>query len=417
MKFKPYSVSPALLAILAEGFLSRLSFGIISFVLPLYAYRKLGLSLTQTGFLFSLNLMAEQLFKPLTGWAADRIGLKRTFTAAIALRSLVALLFSFATASWQVYAIRFLHGFSESLRDPSVSALIAENADKKAMASSFGWYNTAKQSAGALGKGLGGLLLAMLVENYSLVFFVAFVLSVLPLYVVARYVREPESRQSESRPEEIGPQAEPGGGGPIPIFSYAMLGFLIACTAQMISNLFPVLATEVGHLTTAQTGLIYIISVAVVIVAGPLFGWISDHVSRKLAMSVRGVANTASSVMFFFFPTFAGLASGSVLDAMGKAAFRPAWGALMARVSSFDRRRRAQTMSYLSLGEGLGETLGPLLGGLLWHSWGIGAMLSARVMLAVISEIYGWLIAEFAKPPKEVSVGVAPTVANNVEGS
>jgi MFS family permease len=417
MKFKPNSVRPALLAILAEGFLSRLSFGIISFVLPLYAYRKMGLSLAQTGFLFSLNLMAEQLFKPLTGWAADRIGLKRAFTIAIALRSLVALLLSFATASWQVYAIRFLHGFSESLRDPSVSALIAENADKKAMASSFGWYNTAKQSAGALGKGLGGLLLALLVENYSLVFFVAFILSVLPLYVVARYVREPEPRQSETGPEEIGPQAEISSSGPISIFSYAMLGFLIACTAQMMSNLFPVLATEYGHLTTAQTGLIYVISVAVVIVAGPMFGWISDHVSRKLAMSVRGVANTASSVMFFFFPTFAGLASGSVLDAMGKAAFRPAWGALMARVSSFDRRRRAQTMSYLSLGEGLGETLGPLLGGLLWHSWGIGAMLSARVMLAVISEIYGWLIAEFAKPPKEVSVGVVPTVANNVEGS
>jgi len=412
MRFRLKPVHPALLAILAEGFLSRLSFGIISFVLPLYAYRKMGLSLAQTGFLFSLNLMAEQLFKPLTGWAADRIGLKRTFTAAIALRSLVALLLTFATSSWQVYAIRFLHGFSESLRDPSVSALIAENADKKAMASSFGWYNTAKQSAGALGKGLGGLLLALLVENYSLVFFVSFVLSVLPLYVVARYVREPKPHAVEAGPEEIESQAQISGGGKISIFSYAMLGFLIACTAQMISNLFPLLATEYGHLTTAQTGLIYVISVAVVIVAGPLFGWISDHISRKLVMSVRGIANTASSVMFFFFPTFAGLASGSVLDAMGKAAFRPAWGALMARVSGFDRRRRAQTMSYLSLGEGLGETLGPLLGGLLWHSWGLGAMLSARVMLAVISEIYGWLIAESAKPPKEVSVGVAPTAAN-----
>lgn len=416
MRFKLNPVHPALFAILAEGFLSRLSFGIISFVLPLYAYRKLGLSLAQTGFLFSLNLMAEQLFKPLTGWAADRIGLKRTFTAAIALRSLVALLFCFATSSWQVYAIRFLHGFSESLRDPSVSALIAENADKKAMAASFGWYNTAKQSAGALGKGLGGLLLALLVENYSLVFFVSFVLSVLPLYVVARYVREPKPQEVEAIPEEIESPAEISDGGAISIFSYAMLGFLVACTAQMISNLFPVLATEIGHLTTAQTGLIYVVSVAVVIVAGPLFGWVSDNVSRKLAMSVRGVANTASSVMFFFFPSFAGLAAGSVMDAMGKAAFRPAWGALMARISGFDRRRRAQTMSYLSLGEGLGETLGPLMGGLLWHSWGLGAMLSARVMLAVISEIYGWLLSEFAKPQKEVSVGIATTVANNVEG-
>src|SRR5438045_7134827 len=81
---------PALLVIMAEGFLSRLSFGIIGFALPLFAYRHMGLSLTQTGFLFSLNLIVEQVFKPVMGWVADRVGLKRTFTAAIALRSLVA---------------------------------------------------------------------------------------------------------------------------------------------------------------------------------------------------------------------------------------------------------------------------------------------------------------------------------------
>ena len=45
MGLKPNNISPALLVILAEGFLSRLSFGIISFALPLYA-RQLGLGLT-----------------------------------------------------------------------------------------------------------------------------------------------------------------------------------------------------------------------------------------------------------------------------------------------------------------------------------------------------------------------------------
>src|SRR5262245_39785503 len=107
--FNPQS---SILVIMAEGFLSRLSFGIIGFALPLFAYRRMGLSLTQTGFLFSLNLIVEQVFKPVMGWVADRMGLKRTFTAAIALRSLVALLLAFATSPWHVYTIRMLHGFS-----------------------------------------------------------------------------------------------------------------------------------------------------------------------------------------------------------------------------------------------------------------------------------------------------------------
>ncbi|MEK7829983.1 MAG: MFS transporter, partial [Acidobacteriota bacterium] len=348
--------------------------------------------------------------------AADRIGLKRAYTLAIVGRSFAALCYAVAGSPWQIYSARFLHGISESLREPSVNALIAENAKEKSVASTFAWYNTAKQTASAIGKTASGFLLAALAENYSGVFLVAFALSILPIIVVARYVREPQPDSVETdigsigRIGDIGNTKATGENTDSPIapispispnarsnnysiFSYAMLGFLISCTAQMIANLFPVLATEYGHLTEAQTGLIYAVTVAVVIVAGPAFGWFSDNVSRKLALAVRGLANTISSALFFFFPTFPGLAAGSVIDAAGKAAFRPAWGSLMARVSGFDRKRRAQIMGQLSLGEGLGEMLGPILGGFLWQTWGLGVMLGVRVALAVIGEIYAVMIA------------------------
>ncbi|MCI0336216.1 MAG: MFS transporter [Acidobacteria bacterium] len=391
MRFKDSFSSPSLLVIWAEGFLSRLSFGIIGFALPIYAYRRLGLSLTQTGFLFSLNLIAEQAFKPVMGWVADRIGLKRTLTAAIAMRSLVALLLAFAVLPWQVYVIRVLHGFSESLRDPSVSALIAENAKKRSLASAFAWYTTAKMSAGSIGKALGGVLLALTFDNYQNVFYVAFALSALPLYVVARYLKEPERQDRDSEGQEADERIN-SDVKETRIFPVVLLGFLIASTAQMINNLFPVLAMEYAGLSAAQTSVIYTASIIVVIAAGPVFGWLSDHFSHKLVLMVRGIANTCSSIIIFYFPSFGGLAAGNIVDAMGKAAFRPAWGALMAQISSYDRRRRAQTMSYLSLGEGMGEMLGPLLGGFLWHRWGVGVMLVARMMLAAIGEFYAVLL-------------------------
>ncbi|MDX2044995.1 MAG: MFS transporter [Acidobacteriota bacterium] len=415
---RPPSISPSLTALLAEGFLTRLSSGVIGFALPLFAYRKLGLNLTETGVLLAMNQAAEQLFKPLMGWAADRIGLKRAYTLAIAGRSFAALCYALAGSPWQIYSARFLHGISESLREPSVNALIAENAKAKSVASTFAWYNTAKQTASAIGKTASGFLLALLADNFSAVFYLAFALSILPIIVVALYVREPSVQyrdreeaavlDQESTTGSTGHTGENNSDLPVPprdprgsnlnssgvsIFSFAVLGFLISCTAQMIANLFPVLATEYAHLTEAQTGLIYAVTVAVVIVAGPAFGWFADNVSRKLALTVRGLANTISSVLFFFFPTFPGLAAGSVIDAAGKAAFRPAWGSLMARVSGFDRKRRAQVIGHLSMGEGLGEMLGPMLGGFLWHTWGLGVMLGARVVLAVIGEIYVVIIA------------------------
>lgn len=391
--------SGSLYAILAEGFLSRLSFGIIGFTLPLFAYRKLGLSLTETGFLFSINLIAEQLFKPVMGWVADRVGVKRVFTTAIAFRSLVALLFAFSATPFQVFAIKFLHGFSESLRDPTVSVLIAENARKKSLAQAFGWYTTAKMSAGSVGKALGGILLAVFAENYSIVFFVAFVLSILPLLVVTRYVKEPpkadhQNDEKDDSKESIKPNGPNGDAKLLPV---VILGFLIAGTAQMIANLFPLLAMEYAGLNVSQTSAIYGISVFAIVISGPVFGWISDNVSRRFVMTVRGIANTISSVLFFFFPGFAGMTIGLTVDSMGKAAFRPAWGAIMAQLAGQDRQRRARTMSYLSLGEGLGETLGPLLGGFIWNTWGVGAMLAVRVVMALIGEVYAVKIVKSRK--------------------
>src|SRR5207249_7599216 len=132
-------------------------------------------------------------------------------------------------------------------------------------------------------------------------------------------------------------------------------------------------------------------------------GWLSDNVSRKLVLAVRGVANLLSSVLYVVAPTFAGVAVAKIADDMGKAAFRPAWGSLMAEVSSFDRRNRARIMSWMSMGEDAGGVLAPILAGFLWGTWGITALMGVRVLLAIATEIYAFLVA---RPPGENVLGV-----------
>jgi len=391
---------PVILAIVAEGFLSRLSFGVIGFALPLYAHH-LGMSLSAIGLLASFNVGAEILLKPFASARADRLGLKRSLGIAIGLRSLIGLFLSFVTAPWQLLAIRTLQGAAESLRDPAINALIAEGSGPNEIASSFAWYSTAKSVAGSLGKALAGLLITVTAANYPLVFLVGFALSALPLYAVLRFVpanagyAAPDVPTSPAAPAPaLSRPAGARGAGP-----YVLLGILISGTASMLNSLFPVLATEYAGLTPAQAGLIYALSTGVIILAGPLFGWISDHVSRKLVLMVRSVANTVSSIIYIFFPSFAGVASGKIVDDIGKAAFRPAWGALMAQVSGQDRSRRAHTMGMLSLGDNLGEVGGPALAGLLWHFWGLPVMLAVRAGLALLTEIYALSLGRAAPEP------------------
>lgn len=384
------SADPALSAMVAEGFLSRLSFGIVSFALPLYAL-ELGLGLAGIGVLVSLNLMVAIALKPLAGWVADRAGLKLSLTAAIALRSAVSLLLVLATVPWQLFATRSLHGVSIALRDPAVNALIAEGATKERIASAFAWYQTAKSVAGSLGKVLAGLAIAVTASSWSLVFGLAFLLSALPAYVVVRYVREPDrglADAPEAKPAALD-RAEPEARRRSGVMRFASVGFAISGTGHMLSTLFPVLAVEYAGLSAAQAGLLYSVS-AVVALSGPGFGWLSDNVSRRLVLQLRGAANVASSALYLVAPGLASFAAGKAVDDAGKAAFRPAWGALMAHVSSFDRRRRAQLMGYMSAGEDAGEMAGPVLAGILWGAFGAPVLLATRIGLALGAELFTW---------------------------
>jgi MFS family permease len=393
-------LDPALLALVGEGLLSRLSFGVISFALPLFA-RKLGLSLAEVGLLAGLNSIVCVATKPLMGWAADRFGVRRAFICAVLLRSAISLLLVLASAPWQLFAVRVVHGLAMAMRDPAASVLLAERGGEKKVASAFAWYQSAKSVGGSLGKGISGVLLALLAGSYPAVFGVACALSALPLLVVVRYVKEPAHEPRAARPHaaHVKPHQRP-------VARYTLLGFLVAATAEMFTQLFPVLATEYAHLSTVQAGLIVTASSAVSVLSGPAFGWLADHVSRRLVLGVRGVANVLSSALYLAFPSFAGVGLAKGFDDLGKAAFRPAWGALMAEVASQDRRSRARTMSLISMGEDAGEALGPALAGVLWSAWGIPAVVGARILLALVSEAYAATMAPTRRPsvapPQEV---------------
>jgi MFS family permease len=380
----------SLIAIVAEGFLSRLSFGLVSFALPLYAYH-LGFSLAEIGLLYSLNLAVALALKPLMGWVADRFGLKKSFLASIGLRSIVALLLSFAVMPWQLYAIRTVHGISKSLRDPTADALIAENGGRKAIASAFAWHQTAKSVAGAIGKSVAGILLTLTASNFSLVFFVAFLLSALPI-LAARLIREEERTLVKLTPSDkkLLPQDSDDWRktNMRQILPFMGMGFLISSTAEMLAGLFPIIATEYAGLSEAQTGVLYMLSTLVILFAGPFFGWLSDHVSRKLVFLVRSLANTLSSILYVVAPSFIGITVARLTDDAGKAAFRPAWGSLMAQLSGLDRSNRARTMGYLSAGEDVGYIFGPILAGLLWSAWGLPVLMGARILLAIMAEVY-----------------------------
>ena len=369
--------------VITEGFVSRLAFGIVSFALPLYA-SSLGMSLAAIGILLSTNLAVAIALKPLAGPLVDRMGVRRAYIIAVALRTVAVLLLVVSSSPWQLFAVRSLHGVAIALRDPAAASVLSGLGGKQAVARRFAWYQTAKTVAAAAGRFTAGVLITVLVGVYASVFLTAAALSVLPLLLILWRLRGPSLAGLARAPYE--PPTAPRGSWRR-LTPLAGLGFLAAGTAHLMTSLLPVFAVEYAGLPAAAAGGIYVITAAISL-SGPLWGWLADRGNTRLVLGMRALGNIASSGIWLLSPTYAGLLVGKAADDVGKAAFRPAWGAMMANAAEQDPRRRASTLSRLSAAEDLGEATGPILAGLIWTLWGIPAVLGVRIALAVLTELY-----------------------------
>jgi MFS family permease len=303
-------------AVVAEGVLTRLGFSMVGFALPLYAL-SLGMGMAEIGLLYAARAATTILIKPAMSWAADRFGSKRVLVAAVTLRCLTGLLFVFATLPWHLYGIRLLHGAMTAAREPSAAALIAEHGDKRRMASTFSWYVTARELGRSLGYAAAGLLIQA-TGSYRVVFLIAFLTSCAALVTVSRYVRDGVRTEEAPSTSRAAASSEPR---PWPLqrglLRYAAFGLMVAGSAEMMRGLFPIIATQYAHLTEGQAGLAVSASAIVVLVAGPVFGWVSDHVSRHVALGARSLANTVSSVLYIVLPNFPGFLVARMMDDTG----------------------------------------------------------------------------------------------------
>lgn len=377
----------ALATVIAEGLLGRLAFGILSFAFPLYAYA-LGLSFFEIGLLVSLRTVVAIALKPAAGMLADRIGVRNVYLGGSFVRVIAVAALIVTGDLIGLTLARALQGASAAGRDVASLSVIARDAAQR-VGSVYSWYTTAKHIGGVGGAAIAGVLLTASGESFRFVFAVSLALSLLPLAAAWYGLREvPDQALASEREAAPSPAAKTSFvalmrelSGP------ASVAMLIATSAYMVHGIFPILATEYAGLTEAQTGIIYSLSAAVFLIAGPLFGWIIDRFGATIGIAWRALANIGSSVLYIVAPGFAGLALARIVDDSGKAAFRPGWAVAVARIAGADPARRGQRLGALDTSQNVGEVIGPLLAGLLWSSGGVVLLFGVRIAIAVVAEI------------------------------
>jgi pSer/pThr/pTyr-binding forkhead associated (FHA) protein/MFS family permease len=237
-------------------------------------------------------------------------------------------------------------------------------------------------------------------KTLVMIFLLSTVFSAVSVLLVVIFIKEKKKKDKPRKAKEAqdAPAVEAPQGPNV--WAFALLGTVLTAPGYMVTGeFFIILAVKLAVTAKALWWIKLVAEMFIPLLFGPFFGWVADRIGAGKVIALRSVSSIVTSVLFWttslftgsaFFGALLGLARG--LDEIGKAAFKPTWGAVAAKVSSFDLARRGRTMGILELGVDSADLIFPQVAGLVFQKFGLPTLMVFRGLLAVLAEIYTFIV-------------------------
>ena len=388
--------------------LANIASAMSGMLMPLYL-TKMGASVGQVGFVFTVTSIAILVLQILGGWISDSIGRLR----AIALGSLGGIL-GFAalllapTWQWMLLAL-VIYQLPFALVGPSFGAFIAENSSEENRGKVYGITGTIYQITGVLGPPLGGFLAGV----YG---FKAMLLGAAIFYTIAAGLRIWMATTMHSPQEKRA--------APLTLQSFkssmaGMLGMLVAggvitwifitdgvsdVAFRLSGELTPIYLEKIGGISVQQIGLLGSINAIAMMFVPLLSGKLVDRYGERLPL-VGGFALLFTAFMVFLQAnTFALFALSWIIFGFGGGLLGPAYQSLISKV--VPARMLGTFSGVFDSSRGFISLPAPWLGAQLWERFSprLPFTITALAALAIIPPI--WL--KFRVPKEAPAPGETP---------
>jgi MFS family permease len=327
-------------------------------LVPMFLTTTLGAPLAVVGAIEGVAEGTASVLRWVSGWLSDRVGRRKPFVvlgyglAAVA-KPLLALAFHWPT----VLFARFVDRFGKGLRSAPRDALVAQWTEQGMRGRAFGFHR-AVDTAGAVVGPLGALaLLAILGDNFRLIFLLAFIPAALGM-VLLRPVAE---RPSQPMPTAA---AQPKGGLRFGAAYYAFLIVSLAFALGNSSDAFLILRSRNLGLGVSEAVLAYVVYNASYSLLAMPAGIASDRLGRR---NLIGLGFAIFAAVYLGFAVVDAAAYVWLLFAV--------YGVYMALTEGVGRalvadlvpsERRGSALGLYQGGVGLMALLSSIMAGLLW---------------------------------------------------
>ena len=335
-------------------------------LVPIFLTKTLGAPLAVVGAIEGLAESTASVLRWLSGWLSDRLGRRKPFVvlgyglAAVA-KPLLALAFHWP----MVLFARFVDRFGKGLRTAPRDALVAQWTERQERGRAFGFHR-AVDTAGAVLGPLGALaLLAILGENFRLIFLLAFIPAALGM-VLLRLVGE-----RTPQPESAAAAQLQGGGLRFGAAYYAFFAVSLVFALGNSSDAFLILRSRNLGLGVSEAVLAYVAYNASYSLLAMPAGIASDRLGR------RNVIGVGFAIFGAVYLGFAAVDAGAYVWLLF-----PIYGVYMALTEGVGRalvtdlvpgERRGSALGLYQGGVGLMALLSSIMAGFLWDHVGASA--------------------------------------------
>lgn len=365
-------------------FLGSAAFVFLNFALPIYT-RDQGVGAMAIGGLYSVFTLTMLLARPLVGWALDRFGRKRFYTAAFLFYALACLVFAAADTLIDFYLARFLQGIGASLMWVSARTMIADITGDGARAETMGQLNATSIRGGMVGAVYGFTLLGMMPiqQAWSWAFGGYALLALAGLIVAA--IRSPETRTATPPSQQIPVQIS------VPLRRLLMIVLLSNFASALVEPIYLIYLQDKFSLGIRELAFAFFPAGIVYATLPRYAGRLTDRVGRTPMIALGVSCAALVSLLLPWLSDIVWVAACYTLFAAGWALAGPAEDALVGDLSSdLDRGR---VFGFKEAAASAGAALGPLVGGAIYDHWRpeLAFVTNGLLLLVTAALVTGWL--------------------------
>ncbi len=368
MTMKRSAQTSVFLAIMIMGFFAILSSTMSKspVLKPFMLY--LGTPTDWTGIVAAASTIPGIIISLPAASLSDIYGRKKVLLAAATVFASAPFLYLLITPGnwWQLFFVRFYHGFATAIFVPVAEASAAELFPSK-RGERISLFTSATYVGRVIGPTLGGFILLVTTNNYH-VYYLAVAVAGVTAFITALLIM----LQRSTTPTENSKRAGTGqrlfrGWGTVALskgvgavsFTQAVQYYVYGAVELYLAGYLP----EIVHLDELRTGLLVTSIIAVGIFARPLAGRVSDRIGRRLPIVFGCIASGLPLLAIPFVSDFWVLFALVIVYGFGFAAVTASTSPLMCEL--VPSHVVGTSMGFLDTVMDVGQTLGPIISGFI----------------------------------------------------